>query len=950
MIPIRDISSLTNARVALQEMESNLTTLKNSNAFQRFNVNVDRFLTKYGSNIKMNQQAVRTPEEARSVIPSLVTDLLDRMRSLRTQLKYISNGINDYNSLQLPTAVLGSVVANASNLLSSRVQVLSALDETARLAYLRDTVLELLAARGTLNRYSEMVTSNYTLNGAAVPFSDAEHPAVPAFIECKAGPYVLINSADLTHLSSALHVITNETQPILFEGTVIGSNVSLAPTFTRISGSFLADGVQTGDMVHVTDISTDVRRVLSVTALAVTCEGPALGVVGSCNIQIFKQPRTIYLPPSSYPRIDGAVTEPFIISAAFNDTLAFSVSSGPTITVPLTIGTNSAQVVAADITAVLTPSGFKGETFFLPVLFDGPVSVSGNTLTIPYTLTNVQVGNSVEVYRGVNAGAVRTVTSVGSTSMIVSGPPLLTSSEDFVQVGSVRGVRVVPVDVQATINANTTIAIKTDNPVTSAASFTLGMYGEQLATGAPTRASFIANYLSQNSAEIRASTGFTPLVTGLMARTLSTDVRKLQLFGESTRADITSGTSITINVAHHAAIGYTVVVRDGINKDAVGVVMSLTPASLTILFSSPVVADTNVGVDITPPLSLARGTIIRISSGINEGDYEVASVETIPTDVTLNTALTQTMVDVTPVQQTCVVGAEFLRIHSRDTSTATRMFLFDPTLTFSTSQMTSPVTGRTPYFQVPARLAIKSDDVVDIFVTGSVTPDTTTTVQSYSGTLLRLREALPVNVSYALTNNPGTPPSMQVHGSIRYNFTEHKSRIDTLLSASPLSDVDAYATQLYATANPLLFNVNPTDTACAAAENHINLLYKYLGADIAISLGNDPDNTLERVIGDYVVPPVPEVLNLVNAFKEHGADRALNLLLSCRFSDFFGIDQEGSTYGGALQKAIREVAIEDLPVSKEQRKVGNSLKASITDTNFEFDGSDLSTDLIPDPI
>ena len=65
--------------------------------------------------------------------------------------------------------------------------------------------------------------------------------------------------------------------------------------------------------------------------------------------------------------------------------------------------------------------------------------------------------------------------------------------------------------------------------------------------------------------------------------------------------------------------------------------------------------------------------------------------------------------------------------------------------------------------------------------------------------------------------------------------------------------------------------------------------------------------------------PVEAVDTLLRSFRENGADRAIDLLLDCRFAEFFGLKEAEASYAGELAERMRELAREDLPVSKYGR-------------------------------
>jgi hypothetical protein len=135
-----------------------------------------------------------------------------------------------------------------------------------------------------------------------------------------------------------------------------------------------------------------------------------------------------------------------------------------------------------------------------------------------------------------------------------------------------------------------------------------------------------------------------------------------------------------------------------------------------------------------------------------------------------------------------------------------------------------------------------------------------------------------------------------------------------------------------------LVNENPTDSLIGSAETQVSYLQSSL-------------STLQSLLSSYIAQPVPEVDALLKSFKEKGSDRALDILLACRFTTFFGLTQDGLSYAGAAQDAVRQVASQDLPVRKTNRLASNKsqLRFSAESPDFEYDSSDVDRTPTPDP-
>jgi hypothetical protein len=79
---------------------------------------------------------------------------------------------------------------------------------------------------------------------------------------------------------------------------------------------------------------------------------------------------------------------------------------------------------------------------------------------------------------------------------------------------------------------------------------------------------------------------------------------------------------------------------------------------------------------------------------------------------------------------------------------------------------------------------------------------------------------------------------------------------------------------------------------------------------------------------------------LIEALITEGASRAADLLKAAKFSEFFDIDFDASSYSGNVQKYVKEVSIYDTPVDKMTKRVRKHVIASYSGVDFEFSGDD----------
>jgi hypothetical protein len=135
-----------------------------------------------------------------------------------------------------------------------------------------------------------------------------------------------------------------------------------------------------------------------------------------------------------------------------------------------------------------------------------------------------------------------------------------------------------------------------------------------------------------------------------------------------------------------------------------------------------------------------------------------------------------------------------------------------------------------------------------------------------------------------------------------------------------------------------LVNTNPTPALVGDAVAALQTLYVSLSGANALLLA-------------YTSDVVPQVDVMVNSLREKGADRAIDLLLECRFSEFMGAPADNMSYSTYAQSVLREVMRNDLPIRKFNREgkysAENARVASWEEKDFEFvkdDGYSAETD------
>lgn len=151
--------------------------------------------------------------------------------------------------------------------------------------------------------------------------------------------------------------------------------------------------------------------------------------------------------------------------------------------------------------------------------------------------------------------------------------------------------------------------------------------------------------------------------------------------------------------------------------------------------------------------------------------------------------------------------------------------------------------------------------------------------------------------------------------------------------------------------NPLLYNKNPSSALVNDALAAASALADLYSKESSLAPG------ATQILAGFTVFPVPRIDSLLNMLIERGLDRAHDLLLLGRFTDFFSSGKDDGSYGGNMLQAMRSVAQKDLPVgrSDEENHVDRRLVSSVTEADADWDYSDrddetgfIETDDIPD--
>jgi hypothetical protein len=146
------------------------------------------------------------------------------------------------------------------------------------------------------------------------------------------------------------------------------------------------------------------------------------------------------------------------------------------------------------------------------------------------------------------------------------------------------------------------------------------------------------------------------------------------------------------------------------------------------------------------------------------------------------------------------------------------------------------------------------------------------------------------------------------------------------------NDHSSFFSNLNRYTNMMLADKNPT-------EAEINIVLGELSTHLAEL------TYVIALLSEFHAYPCPAVDRLFKLMNEKGSDRAVDTLLQCQFSEFFGLNVDTSSYAGTVMSGLRTVVQQDLPVAKFDRpKGGRSVISAAASADYDSDLSDVAPD------
>lgn len=936
VLDVEDLSPLHNAQAALQALSSAVSggapaDITKLPQYQRYTSNVNTFLAGPASAVKQNGAIVPTPPEARANIPSLLSQLQQAHVATVEAATLLAGSIVDFSSINLSALVAQGIINNASSVLAKDTAALNALPAAQRLSAIRTPILNLIAAKSVITTFGSFTgpSAFYSITGQGRPYSDALHLATPAVLRATKGPPYNVQSGVNDILTFTLDGAGPTVSVILPSSRYATLAATIVEAPPAESGS--VDGYLIGDGTHPTGLPTGTT-------------------VPTNNLLHFK-----------------------ISGQSFTDDIVVPLTvcnDGPT------VQRRTAQNIADDINAVLVGivgTALIAEPYFYPTVhFQGALNVTPTggsdadfTMYVPgaSSFAVIAVGDIIVVSSGPNADIydvmLSTSTTISATARTIT-PTLQTNQLSTVGPRD-RAVRFRAVE-PATVDEEWTITIFGESPIVADTATTLGFGIGYSVTSAPEEPSDIVSAVNQQQRRVTASS----VVDAGPSFSCYTDpndpfhVTASRYQGTATLS-FGSGqitlTGFTGLVAAGVLDGDTVVLRGQNNSS--WTVFSHTDTQLVAFGSATPTTGPGVAFEVGPPLDIFEWKTLQITTGPNRGNYVVAGEGVSPIDILLRLRSPighyVDQATLQPVVQNAVLGIEYLTFASPTATISSSVAVAGTGVSLIWSSPPAPATGSTPYFFIPRPSAggvPTADDLLELFPTSYASPSaiyTVTTVdQITGGFVVGVRPDIP-DLPSSWAFGPIPPPYAALrHGHV-VDFQSFQTALANWLSL-PAQQTTLFFQAVNRTINPLLANTNPSAASVGTAKSQLLQLGALLSVDIAQQNNQFPSSTLESILKNYVVDSVSQIDTLIKTYRAQGADAAIDVLIGGQFSSFFSLTQDGTSYAGQMQAAMRAVAQNDLPVRRVNRI--NAVQArqigSAQSPDYEFSQEDTEANLKPD--
>lgn len=919
---IDNLAPLNNARAALDALSgaaggrSDLfQDITDVPAYQRYDANVQRFLDESSKNSRKDGRIVPTPEESRAALAGLVRDLVAQHSEILARTQSLSNAINDYDTLNLPSLLAQGVVAKTRDVLEQHITDLETVTPKERLAQIRTVTLDLLTGRAAVAGLGSLrATTTFALiEGTGVVFADADHPANVAEVEAELlGPYPIYTGA--SDLDFTLDSAFSFSSPA--PGSFVANAQSSIPEpYLVVAGENdeLTIDVETagGTVSNPITLTPGAAQDVDDVALDINSQLVSTNILADTVFQTFRFIGVVDLDAT------GSPSDMDFVLAAPGTWEALGTKEGDLVRITDPLSAQLGAEYEVDV------GGITGDTLTCTLL-SGPAAADE-------ALVEVEVGTSKTV-------RVR-ITDAGT----------LASLED-------RTAIIFPVDAdQSALEGNL-------STVSQALGFIVGAQIRSKSTAAAQVASDVpltASSQLAGDARLTASTSFVPTVWSGSGRSDPDRPNILVAYRTRPRGDVPAGQlalifPVTLPAAQGVIVGDIMVVRETPileDQNAQGTVIAVDSGSVTVDMDTAITGGTDLLYEIGPDLPLTSEYLDAQVSGSTsqDGSYTLdpRGQGSIPFEFSMEQQVPANRdPGGLPAFFTLELGYFRAVFQSTTTDLTTKVEVTGGTAADKFfSSLPAAAVGTTPYFQLPEDpKSLQVGDALELYEAGYnvVTSSRELTALELSNLLVVVDPPLPTDQAAVNMSLKSQVPFGRIRLSKKNNFVAFEDDANAWLELAP--NQVAYFIELQRLLNPLIVSLNPTAGDVNSAKLHVQQLLAILTRQGAIVSAADPDDTLEAILARYVVSPVEDVDVLVNTYLERGSTRGVDLLLQGQFSTFFGLSPEGMTYDGAARLALREVQRLDLPVRKAGRLRDLASAQTISeweDPDYEFDESDI---------
>jgi hypothetical protein len=902
--PVTRTRSLNNARVALDALAQATarrtgaySNIEGIPAFLRFDRNTDKFLREESQKVNNGGDIIETSEQARSLIRPALRKLRNDYDELIRKTEVLAGSIPGYQALDLPASLTQTVLENASSVLQDRIDQLEELTPQQRLTILREVTLDVLATKSTVRGFGslEPPTIFLLLEGTGSLYSDDTHPAVPAELMADLdGGYII--HPDQRYLGFTVDSAYSFSYPP--PGSYKGALdlVGLWPRRLEYGGSF--------EVVYSDDTSGEVTLPITLSAAGTSYQ--AYDFVDEVNTQLgantaFVEAVMNFSTPYTTLEVD----------------ITFTAGSSADFTADPSVDFVALGVQAGDLLVIQDSSSAMNRYNWIVS------TVSGNVINASNTLGATPVSESdIQVTVGPVDSEYPTIQFTGNASTPLQLRRDLTLRDidegTVIQLGTASGAR---------SRCSRTRAQDVANDLnTSPFTFVSGAprleggfifepdfrIGTTLARSHPEDPSSVSLYLYRGQAEVQNVAG---------------DTVQLELLDDPpTILDDDFKAVIIREAPDEADVGNHGEVDSLLPGDLLNV-----PLEATTALNVGDIVTIEYGWDYFRLYGQSRQDFfLEIDPALLNGPTTFEVLESVDSATTGLKYPFQVQVDPTvldfsalggqPTLFEATVGRRRAVFRSLDTTLASKVvatatsaagtppeppahaqfFSSDPAEAVATTEWVLLP-------EIPARLEV--GDVLEVHLTDPSSPDLVSTIQTVEeeNNLIRLDQFVPADFAASLNfSTLSPPPFARIRKTVVQNFSDLEAALEVWLNLPKNKTLSTFR-QLDSAVNAVLVNQNPTQ----AQTGTVTTLLQQLDATV---------ESLEQSLDLYRSSTVDEVRTLIKGFREKGCDRAVDVLLEGDFQGFFNLTANDASYAGHLQRTIRDVEREDLPVRRDNRR------------------------------